>query len=324
MRDPSAVAAARRQAAALARPAGLSAHRAAQLALVVTELATNLLAHGTGGQLVVAAREAPRRGLRVLALDRGPGIGDIRRARRDGYSTAGTPGIGLGAIGRAADLLDLYSADGRGTVVLAELDADEGGPDEAPRPEVAALALPKPGETVCGDAWAVRPAAGGAQVLLADGLGHGLGADAAAQAAVRSFLDSPPASPAATLHQLHDALRGTRGAAAAVAELDAGERVVRYAGVGNVTLTLLDERQQTAVNHNGTIGHVLRTAQEFTYPWAPGVPVVMHSDGLSGRWRHADYPGLAARPPGLVAGVLLRDHDRGRDDVTVLVAREAA
>ena len=46
----------------------------------------------------------------------------------------------------------------------------------------------------------------------------------------------------------------------------------------------------------------------------------MHSDGLTARWDLRAYPALARRHPGLVAGVLYRDFNRGRDDATVLAA----
>ena len=53
-----------------------------------------------------------------------------------------------------------------------------------------------------------------------------------------------------------------------------------------------------------------------------GAVLVVHSDGLATHWRLDRYAGLASRDPGLIAGVLYRDFKRGRDDVTVLAARE--
>ena len=64
--------------------------------------------------------------------------------------------------------------------------------------------------------------------------------------------------------------------------------------------------------------------QVFTAPWPAGALVLLHSDGLASHWTLDRYPGLSARYPTLVAGVLYRDHRRGRDDTTVVVAREAA
>jgi hypothetical protein len=73
--------------------------------------------------------------------------------------------------------------------------------------------------------------------------------------------------------------------------------------------------------HNGTVGAQVRKVQEFEYAWPDGGLLVMHSDGLQTRWSMDPYPGLMARHPAVVAGVLYRDFQRGRDDATVLVLR---
>jgi hypothetical protein len=61
--------------------------------------------------------------------------------------------------------------------------------------------------------------------------------------------------------------------------------------------------------------------QEFTAACGPDALVIMHSDGVQTQWTLADYPGLQTRTPALVAGILMRDNIRRRDDAMVLVAR---
>jgi hypothetical protein len=76
------------------------------------------------------------------------------------------------------------------------------------------------------------------------------------------------------------------------------------------------------VSHSGIVGHsAARRFQQFDVPCPPGALLVLHSDGLGSRWDLARYPGLPLRHPGLIAAVLYRDFARGRDDVTVFVAR---
>jgi hypothetical protein len=75
------------------------------------------------------------------------------------------------------------------------------------------------------------------------------------------------------------------------------------------------------VSYPGIVGHEVRKIQEFTYPWSQDMPLIMHSDGLATHWNLDQYPGLTARRPSLIAGVLYRDFARGRDDVTVVVAK---
>src|SRR4051812_24174814 len=182
---------------------------------------------------------------------------------------------------------------------------------------------PKAGETMCGDAWATKQLDDDFWVLVADGLGHGPDANAAAIEAVRVFRDtSGYRSTIDAMEAMHGALRKTRGAAVAVAQIDARAKQVRFAGVGNIVGTVLENASwKSMMSHNGILGHEIRRIQEFTHPWTGDSRLVMNSDGLS-TWSVDKYPGLLSRDPSLVAGVLYRDFWRRRDDVTVLVAEE--
>lgn len=326
--DPSGVGEVRRAAAALADRMGFSREDVGRLALVATEAGNNLVQHGGGGEIIVRAMsDGTRQGIELLMIDRGAGIADVGRALQDGYSTAGTPGTGLGAVMRLADLFDIHSVPQQGTVLLAQVwrrDATAGQlPDEDL--EMGAVCLPRPGEYVCGDAWAVAPAAdGGILLLVVDGLGHGPGAAGAAEEALRIFRQGVEGGPGRLLGDMHAALRSTRGASVAAALLDSRRREIRYAGVGNIAGTVLaGTESRSMVSHNGTVGHEMRKIQEFVYPWTEGALVIMHSDGLQMHWRLDRYPGIRVRHPGVIAGLLYRDFNRGRDDVTVLGVREA-
>jgi len=76
------------------------------------------------------------------------------------------------------------------------------------------------------------------------------------------------------------------------------------------------------VSLNGTAGVEIRKFQKFTYSWEPEAILVLQSDGLKSHWNLEDYPGLARKHPAIIAGVLYRDHTRGKDDVTVLVVKK--
>ena len=322
--DASGAAEARRRAGALAERLGFGETARGNLALVVTEVASNLAKHAPGGQLIVqVVGDDGRRGLDVLSLDRGPGISRPDQALRDGYSSAGSAGIGLGAIARLADIFDIHSTPGRGTTLLARLwpDAARGAPPD-PALEIAGLSVPVHGEVECGDDWARAPRPDGVLLLVVDGLGHGAGAAEAAARAVELFQDHRGLGPAAILECLHAGLRSTRGAAAAVVEVDLERGVARYAGVGNVAASIVDGTAvRHLVSHGGTLGHEARRFAEFSYPFARTALLVVHSDGLQHRWNLEAYPGLAARHPALIAATLYRDFRRERDDVTVVAAR---
>lgn len=314
---------ARRAATELAREMGLDATQQGKLAIVAAEAATNLVHHAQGGEILMqACRSDGQPGVELLALDKGPGIADLSRSMRDGVSSSTTPGNGLGAMKRLSSFFDVYSAPGVGTALLCRLWR---GVQPQRRLEYGGISVAKSGEEVCGDAYAVENQPKRGTLLLADGLGHGSDANVAAREARRAFERDPDLAPAAIVERAHGALRSTRGAALAVAEIDFGRKLVRYAGVGNISAAIISgEGVRHMVSHNGTVGHEMRKLQEFSYPWPEFATLVMHSDGLGSHWDLERYPGLLARDPSLIASVLYRDFCRGRDDVTVVVAREAA
>lgn len=322
--DPSAAAEARRRATALAVAQGFDEADVGRVAIVVTEAATNLIKHAGGGEILGRAfGTGARVALEILALDRGPGISSLDAAFRDGYSSAGTAGTGLGAIQRASSEFDVYSTRAGGTAMLAVLHArSHRDTDQASALRVAGLSVPKPDEEVCGDAWTCRATRDGVAILVVDGLGHGPSAAEAAQEARRLFREDRNVTlPAEMLERLHRGIRSTRGAAAAIALVDPQREVVTYAGVGNIAGSILGgERPRSLVSHNGILGHEVRRFQDFTYPWPAGSTLVLHSDGLSMHWSLDGYPGVIRRHPGLIAGLLYRDFRRGHDDVTVVVA----
>jgi len=316
--DASSVGQVRRVALATARRLGLDERQAGEMALLATEASRNVLVHGGGGEVIVSGLKHDGKALgRILALDRGPGIADLPRAMRDGFSTSGTPGGGLGAMKRMASGLDIFTSR-IGTAVLVETgnDPDAGGM------RIAGVAVPYPGETVCGDAWAYHRSPGRMLTMIVDGLGHGWGAAEAAQEATATFYARQTCAPGDLLSYIHDALKKTRGAVAGIAEIRPEARTMTFAGVGNIAGVLLSATSsQSLVSHNGTLGSTVSRIQDFRFEWKPDSVLIFHSDGLQSRWDLSSYPGLLARHPAIIAGTMLRDFRRQRDDASVVVVK---
>jgi anti-sigma regulatory factor (Ser/Thr protein kinase) len=318
--DLGSVSEGRRLVRMIGREVGLSENDAERAAIVATEAGTNLVKHAHGGDLLVRP-DPMHSGVVIVAMDRGPGMANFAECVRDGYTTVGTRGNGLGAIVRQSTEFDVYSRPGGGTILVSRL----GQPRRKSNLCIDGLSVSKEGEHACGDNWGVRRGGSIHSVLVADGLGHGETAGLAADRAVAAFQAERDAPPAQMLERIHRALLQTRGAAVAVGRIDLGQGLLTYGGLGNIAATIEGSKPaKHLVSVHGTAGHQVRRLQEFSYPWAGDDILVMHSDGVSAHWTLDAYPGLRQRDPLTIAAVLLRDFSRGRDDATVVVAKHCS
>jgi anti-sigma regulatory factor (Ser/Thr protein kinase) len=316
--EPSAASGCRSAALGLADRLGFAETRAEELAVAVTEAASNLVKHARAGAMMLRAEPGGAvAGIEVVTVDAGPGIADVPAALRDGISTAGTLGIGLGAIRRAADFCAVFSLPGRGTAVAARFLARRGDPAQG---GWAGLIRPIGDELECGDNYIAHRTSAGVTAMLCDGLGHGPLAAMASRAAVAVLREAPEAEPAVLLRRVHERLARTRGGAVAIAAI--GPQSVTFAGLGNVAGWILSgPERQGMISVPGIAGHQARTFRQYSYTRPPGAAVILHSDGLSSRWNAADLPGLAGQDPLVIAATLLREAGVHRDDAGILVLR---
>ncbi|MCG1042445.1 ATP-binding protein [Mycetohabitans sp. B8] len=333
--DASAVAFARRTSAEAARKAGFAEVDAGRLAIVTTEATTNILKHARHGEVLMRPLDGA---VELIAMDRGPGMHDVRAALMDGHSTAGTAGTGLGAIRRLADQFALYSQPGVGTVVRVLLCEARKPPAHATLSglQIGGVCVPCPGQQVCGDAWHAQFDPRGMTLALADGLGHGADAHVAAYGVVEVVQRGAGISPARLMEQADAALQCTRGAAIALVRVDWVNACVTFCGTGNISAVAhgtghpqhhagdragAPRERYPLISRNGIVGHTMRGTQEFEMAWNADAMLVLHSDGVGTRWDLSDYPGLSRQPAAIIAAVLYRDFSRRRDDATVVVVK---
>jgi anti-sigma regulatory factor (Ser/Thr protein kinase)/serine/threonine protein phosphatase PrpC len=317
----SHVGAVRRRFATLAATSGLDETRTGDAALIATELATNVIKHaGHGGALLGCIEAGGVRGVSITAWDRGPGM-DVHACLRDGMSTAGTAGAGLGAVSRLASRWDAYSRRGAGAVITACVFPR--GASARTVFDAGGVCVPHPTMTVRGDRWRAHESGQRATVIVCDGLGHGDGAAAAARAVVAAFAQRPDDALGTILEHADRAARATRGAAATIVRIDLAARQATVAGVGNVAAWVAGgESSRQLVTQHGTLGQAMPRIREERYDFPAGAHLVMCSDGLKNRLALDDHPGLLAHDPVTIAAMLWRDHARGRDDATAVVVRE--
>ena len=319
--DASAVVACRNAVLGLADRLQFPAARRDQLALAVTEAASNLYKHARQGALWLCVdRDAASPGIALVTIDAGPGLADVNAAMRDGHSTAGTLGIGLGAIRRLADFCDLYSVPGHGTALAARFRPERPAAAAGGPARWAGLLRPIAGEVECGDDYGAIQVDDTVTAVLCDGLGHGPLAAAAAAAGVAAVLDEPGSEPAALVERAHRRMSHTRGGALGVVQIRG--QVAWFAGLGNIAASILsDGGRKSMLSVPGIAGHQARTIRQFEYQVPPGAAVVLHSDGITSRWEIAALPGVASKDPLLIAAVLLGEAGIHRDDAGVLALK---
>ncbi len=324
---------ARRRVVRLAHAIGFGKEAVSRIELVVTEMATNLTQHHTvspilrfgATHLLEETGTGPKapHGLLIISEDRGPGIANPERALQDADSTAGTLGGGLGAIQRLSDEFSLAShvvGSGQphpGTVVISRCWLAP--PSLQGAIDCDILTRAKPGETENGDGASFSAAGDQYQVAVIDGLGHGTEAFKSTEQIRQIFEANPSLNLTDLMERAHRAMRGGRGAVAAVLRLNRREERAVYAGVGNIDCRIYGKHPARPVPMNGSIGVVLPRCREESYPFGPDDFFVMASDGISDRWEPESYPQFPRVPFVTRAALLFRDYGRITDDTTVAV-----
>ena len=186
--------------------------------------------------------------------------------------------------------------------------------------DAGGLCLALAGEAECGDAWECLARPDEVRILLVDGLGHGPGAAKAARAALEHFNQQAEEAPAACLRSMHQALRKTQGAVAAIAHVNPGLGRLTFAGVGNISGRIFDRAATlSCLSSPGVLGFRLDRLREESHPWTASSVLVLHTDGLRSLTEIKALPRCSAS---LTAASLYRRLDRGKDDCGVVVVRE--
>jgi anti-sigma regulatory factor (Ser/Thr protein kinase) len=302
------------------------ASRAGKIDIIVSELTSNLIKHGGGGELLYRLGEdggIPT--FELYCLDNGAGMANLPQMMRDGVSTTKTLGLGLGAIQRLSDDFQVYSLPNWGTIVYVRI---AGAARKKPVIEngslpFSVLNVPKPGETVSGDSYWVKQTNDEVQILLGDGLGHGPHAREAVQLAVSAFVECEECDPVEIIRHMHESVRKSRGLVATVVVLNFKEKTCRLCGVGNIATRLYDGLLvKRFMPHNGIIGlNIPGTMIQHEVKLERQGMLVMCSDGINTRWELSKFPRILKCDLPIIAALLYKDFSRRNDDASVLVGK---
>jgi hypothetical protein len=244
---------------------------------------------------------------------------------KDGVSTSGTLGHGLGAIARLSNVSQIYSLPGWGTIAYAMISTKEAkfARKSTLEVDVKALCLNKPREIVCGDGYRIKRTDHETKIFFGDGLGHGENAKAAVDAAGEYFLESEESNPVEIIRSMHERVRKTRGLVAAVAVFDNKNLQWKVCGVGNILVRIYTGIQyKNYMSYNGTIGlNIPNSLNASAFAVEKNQHLIMCSDGIRSRWDVSQYPAIFKYDNIVLAAALYRDFNRGNDDSSVLIAK---
>lgn len=184
---------------------------------------------------------------------------------------------------------------------------------------------PQDGETLSGDVVLTQREEAGVLAAVIDVLGHGREAH---EVGVRlrnalshwAHTDAAP-EPEGAMGVLHDSARGTRGAVAAVAWLDAASLEGWVAGIGNARCRIFGEGTKTVEFGDGVLGQRVRSPRPQDLSLRPSDVVVLFSDGVTGRFGTDNYPSLGLDPAATIALNVVRRFGKGLDDASCAVIR---
>jgi anti-sigma regulatory factor (Ser/Thr protein kinase) len=310
---------------ALASQAGFSEGKTGEIDIIVAEMASNLLKHGGGGEILVkVSQEKDEELIELISIDNGAGMSDPQKMLQDGMSTSNTLGQGLGAMKRLSDVFEIYSLKGWGTIVLSRVYKNE-QPHFKKKPlgEVRSVVVSKPGEKVSGDGAFSCLTADHLKIFLGDGLGHGPDAHAAVQLAISTFEQSNEERPIELLRELHIKVKKTRGLVGAAAIYYFKEKKWLICGVGNISTAVYTIMGlKNYMSYNGIIGmNIPNTLKEQEVEYDRGQVLLMCSDGIRTRLELQKYVGIFKFDLSILAAAIYKDYARQTDDMSVIAAR---
>ncbi len=307
--------------------ANFTSSQAGEIDIIVSELTSNIIKHAGRGELLLRVQNLDRRTslCEIITIDSGPGMADTTRMLKDGISTTQTLGQGLGAIMRLSTISQLYSIPGWGTVQYSMVRTKNKDyvPPVIEELEIRALCVNKPHEKVCGDGFAVKVTDSEIAIFFGDGLGHGIRAKEAFDAAADCFMETNETDPVDIIRFVHQNIRKTRGLVGVVMVCDLQAREWRLCGVGNILSRMyVGVEFKTYMSYNGTIGMTIPNSMSMTTsPMEVNQHLIMCTDGIQNRWDLTRYPSILKFDNIILAAAIYKDYTRGNDDSSILIAK---
>lgn len=328
----------RRKAVGLSKQIGFDDVRSGEIAILVSELITNVLKHGGGSGRIMVCQLADgdnRKAIEVWCCDNGEGIQDFDTMVGDGVSNKNSLGIGLGTIRRFSDLMEVNPGllpvmNGITIAGLEQFSHRVRIVKWVPENKwigtnrnllTGAVSRSKPGEVLSGDSFLINHLSPFRTIVaIIDGLGHGRDAHLAANLAKEQIMQRPELPVDTLLTYVHQAIRGTRGAVLGLLHIDTEKHKLYFTGIGNIEGFLITSTgKKNLLSFGGIVGHNIRTPRVFEFVFEPGDTACVYTDGVNSRWRIDEINWN--ENPQQNAEYLISHFSRPNDDATILIIR---
>jgi anti-sigma regulatory factor (Ser/Thr protein kinase) len=323
--NPGEVIAIRRIAKEMAHDIGFDERTREEISLVVSELASNIIKYTQRGMITLSpVCHEQCEGIMIEAEDDGDGFNQ-HTALKDGVSTSGTLGVGLGAVNRLMDEFDILQRENHtGTRIICKrwLHDNSNHGEHCPF-EFGVFSRPKPNEFANGDTFIIKNIRNATLVGVIDGVGHGVLANQAANIA-RQYIERHAES------SLLDIFRGveracvaTRGVVMALAVFNWKKRTFRYASVGNIEAKFFSREHEKPkfFVRRGILGKHAPAPVITENEWHSGDMLALHSDGISTHWHWDDFLPYVNSPAQVMTEEIFNVMEKNHDDATIIIVK---
>lgn len=325
----------RRKSVNLAVQMGFDDVKTGEVAILVSELVTNVLKHGGGkGRIMICQLKSndDRKAIEIWCCDKGEGIPDIEKAMNDGFTGKNSLGIGLGTIRRFSDIFEINPAlddpkhpdfntlyNYKNCLRIVKWVPENQWKGTNHSLIFGAISRSKPGEILNGDTYLIcHLSAVKTIAAVIDGLGHGKEANLASTIIKEQVLLKSDLPLDELIKYIHQAARGTRGAVIGLVFINIETSKIYFVGIGNIEGFILSiSGKKTLISFGGILGHNIRTPHIFEFPFLKGDTVCLFSDGINTRWNTDDFNWK--EHPQKNADLLINNYSRSNDDATVLI-----
>jgi anti-sigma regulatory factor (Ser/Thr protein kinase) len=298
----------------LAEKLNFKAKQCEEIRLIAAELADNVLKHSSRGTIQINAEDEY---IEIISKNRGDLTG---KDFIDGSSSKGTLGIGLGMIGRLSDEVSYETHDG--WVEIKAIKFHSSFSSNPKKIETAALSHGLMGGRANGDEFLSIRRSNSLFLALIDVLGHGRAAHEIAIEVKRFLEDQHYLKLDEIMNNLHDHLRGDRGAMVELMRLDLNKKILEFCGVGDVSCRIYsgnDKRSIPIFTVDGIVGETLRKTNLQRLELPEDAVIAMFSDGIS---QSFDIPiGLRKVSSVRLVHELMQKYGKSHDDRTLLITK---